>query len=392
MDGARLAGAGAVHPLQLVTDELLPVVLRHREQEPEPLRRHERREHAVVLRPGRGEHALAFGEAVRTDVAPDRAVEDRHHLRRQGVPLRVEGGEPLGRDAFDCDVAQGPDRKGADDRLSRERLAAGPHRAAGPRDGDGLDDGAVPHAAAQRGSHPLRHFAASLRHLQRLPAAVVVEAVSPAAADLRSSARSEWCWIEPSASATRRSQGSGSPTGAHRRSGARHRARHGRAGSRRDATRDRRGRPWRRARRRGVRRARSRPARPPSRRASPPSGRRPRAGRTSSAPRGRYSSARASARAPRRGRGTRCGTAPTTSPPSWTGRPSSTRSCSTRPPGRSRASSTTTSAPPAARSRAAARPARPAPSTSTSVKPVPSSSAIAPRISLAARSRSTRPR
>ena len=148
-----------------------------------------------------------------------------------------------------------------------------PHRAAGPRDGDGLDDGAVPHAAAQGGSHPLRHFAASLRHLQRLPAAVVVEAVSPAAADLRSSARSEWCWIEPSASATRRSRGSGSPRGAQRRSGARRRARHGRAGSRRDATRDPRGRPWRRARRRGVRRARSRwPARPPSRRASPPSG------------------------------------------------------------------------------------------------------------------------
>ena len=43
-------------------------------------------------------------------------------------------------------------------------------------------------------------------------------------------------------------------------------------------------------------------------------------------------------------------------------RPSSSVTCSTRPPTRLRASSTSTSAPPAARSRAADRPARPAPS------------------------------
>src|SRR5262249_32328653 len=42
------------------------------------------------------------------------------------------------------------------------------------------------------------------------------------------------------------------------------------------------------------------------------------------------------------------------------------RVCTTRPPGRSRASSTTTSAPPAFRSSAAESPARPAPTTTTS--------------------------
>ena len=57
---------------------------------------------------------------------------------------------------------------------------------------------------------------------------------------------------------------------------------------------------------------------------------------------------------------------PTTSPPSCSSRPSASSVCSTRPPGRLRASSTTTSVPAAARSRAAERPASPAPSTATS--------------------------
>jgi hypothetical protein len=66
---------------------------------------------------------LAFGQPVRTELGPERAVVHRHDLRGARVPLGAQRGEAVVRDALDAHAVEDADRERADDCVGLDDLA-----------------------------------------------------------------------------------------------------------------------------------------------------------------------------------------------------------------------------------------------------------------------------
>src|SRR6185295_1698077 len=97
----------------------------------------------------RPEQVLALGEAALPPVAPEGGAVRNRRLPGTRMPLAVERIQPRRRDALDGDVAQRPDRDGADDRIRGQPLT-GVERYVDPVSHvDPAHDGAEPQTLAQ---------------------------------------------------------------------------------------------------------------------------------------------------------------------------------------------------------------------------------------------------
>ena len=141
------------------------------------LGRHQRGQHALLLRPGRADHALALRQRVLPGGPPERLVVRRHELGRPRVPLPAQRGEPVLADAGDREVAR---RAGGDrehHRVGVEQLArVGTHAHAATRSTAISATGVDSRTSASSVGHPQRDRGRALGHALVLPDLVVVGA------------------------------------------------------------------------------------------------------------------------------------------------------------------------------------------------------------------------
>ena len=145
------------------------------EQPRHPLRRDEAREHALALRPRRGEQVLALREPVRAEVGPDRALVLRDELRSLRVALATERGEPVGSRRPRCGRRGGRMTGSAQTTASASNCSPDAVVTAQPAGDTSTARTSCPEpdAVSQLGGHAQRDLRAPFRDLERLPVLVV---------------------------------------------------------------------------------------------------------------------------------------------------------------------------------------------------------------------------